>query len=269
MVTMRGLLVFLLTAIALPATAQSHPVERLSESPRHHEWIDVGGSTRAIRTFVVYPETVDTVPVVLVIHENRGLNDWARSLADQIAEAGYIAVAPDLLSGRAPGEGNTADFPDPNAARDALYELTDAIVMDDLASVAEWAIELPATNGTLAVAGFCWGGQRAFQFATVIDLPDVILVFYGTPPDPESYDAIEAPVYGFYGENDARVTSTVAATEAAMKEVGGTFLPVIYEGAGHGFMRSGEDPDAEPANRLAREYAWERLIEILASLPAE
>lgn len=251
---------------AVPVCAQDWALERLNDSPRHHEWVDVKGPERDIRTFVVYPEVDENVPVVLVIHENRGLNDWARSLADQVAEAGYIAVAPDMLTGMGPDGGNTADFADTNAARDAIYELTDERVMADLQAVAEWAQTLPATNGKLAVAGFCWGGMRTFQFATVSDEVDAAFVFYGTPPDAAAMADIDAPVYGFYGENDARVTSTVEPAAAAMQEAGKTFKPVIYDGAGHGFMRSGEQPDADEANAKARDEAWKRWKKLLAEM---
>lgn len=250
----------------MPLLAQDWALERLNESPRHHEWVEIEGVDRMIHTFVVYPEVDHEVPVVLVIHENRGLNDWARSLADQVAEAGYIAVAPDLLSGMAPGGGKTSDFADTNAARDAIYELTDDRVTSDLKTVAEWAQSLPSTNGKLAVAGFCWGGYRTFQFATMSDDVDAAFVFYGTPPEPAAMKAISAPVYGFYGGNDARVTSTVEETVAAMKSAGKTYEPVVYEGAGHGFMRSGEQPDADEANAKARAKAWKRWKALLGTM---
>lgn len=245
-----------------PMDAQESPTGRLNASPRHHEWVEIAGA-RAIETFVVYPETAGKVPVVIVIHENRGLNDWARSVADQLAGAGYIAVAPDLLTGMAPSGGKTSDFADTNAARDAIYELSDETVIADLSAVVGWARSIPASDGTLVVAGFCWGGHQAFQFAGANDEIDAAFVFYGTPADPELLRSITAPVYGFYGENDARVTSTVEDTAAAMDAAGKTFEPVIYKGAGHGFMRSGEEPDADPANAAARAAAWTRWLEIL------
>lgn len=250
---------------ALPLLAENPALDRLNNSPRHHEWVEIAGR-RAVETFVVYPETDKKVPVVLVIHENRGLNDWAKSFADQIAEAGYIAVAPDLLTGMAPGGGNTADFADTNAARDAIYELSDEGVMAGLESVVAWAREFPASNGKIVVVGFCWGGHQAFQFATVSDDIEAAFVFYGTPPSDEELTSIDVPVYGFYGGNDARVTATVEGTVAAMNAAGKSFDPVTYEGAGHGFMRSGEEPDAEAANVEARSRAWERLLKLLAQI---
>lgn len=259
----------LLTFVAvLPVAGQEDSsVKRLNESPRHHEWVEVKRGERTIHAFVVYPEVSKDVPAVIVIHENRGLNDWARSLADQLAEAGVIAVAPDLLSGHGPDSGKTSDFPDSNAARDALYELDPEAVMADLDAVADFAGELDGANGTVAVAGFCWGGSKSFEFATERKDLAAAFVFYGTGPDGESLETIRAPVYGFYGGNDARVTSTVEKTAEQMKTAGKVYEPVVYADAGHGFMRSGEAPDASEANRKARKNAWKRWRDLLAELP--
>jgi len=253
-------------AVAVPAAAQDPALERLNDSPRHHEWVSIQHGDRAVETFVVYPETNAKTLAVVIIHENRGLNDWARSLADQVAEAGYIAVAPDLLSGHGPEGGKTSDFPDADAARNALYELDDDQITADLNAVVDYARGLDAATGTVAVAGFCWGGAQTFRFAT--NRPDIAaaFVFYGSAPDPATFAAIQCPVYGFYGENDARITSAVPAVEAAMKAAGKTFEPVVYEGGGHGFMRSGEDAAPGDPNHAAREKAWERWKAILGEL---
>lgn len=241
--------------------------ERLIDSPRHHEWVEVQNGDRTIYTWVVYPEKSQKAPAVLVIHENRGLNDWARSMADQIAEAGYIAVAPDLLSGFSEEYDRTTDFPTEDAARDALYLLEPAQVTSDLEAVAQYAKSIPASNQKLATAGFCWGGAKSFEFATQSDLADQVMVFYGTSPeDSEGYKNITAPVFGFYAENDERVNATIDGAEQSMSTLEKTFDIEVYEGAGHAFMRSGEDPTADPANIAAREAAWERMKEILSTL---
>lgn len=264
--TVIGLSMVFVVPAALVAQ-ESPALERLNTSPRHHEWVEIDGEGRTVHTFVVYPEVSEKVPAIVVIHENRGLNDWARSLADQLAEAGYIAVAPDLLSGMAPGGGNTADFSDSNAARDAIYELTQEQVTADLHAVADYAREIPAASGTIAVAGFCWGGSQTFHFATQRDDLAAAFPFYGTAPDdPELLARIGCPVYGFYGGADERVNATLEATAASMEAAGKTYEPVIYEGAGHGFMRSGEEPDASDANRRGRADAWERWKRLLAGL---
>ena len=246
------------------AFAQDGPRERLNASPRHQEWATVQNGARKVSLFVVYPEVKAKAPAVLVIHENMGLTDWVRGVADQLAAKGYIAVAPDMLSGLAPGGGRTSDFPDVNAAREAIYKLPPEQVTGDLNAAADYARKLPAGNGKLFVAGFCWGGSQSFRFAT--DRPDLAaaFVFYGTGPESkEAIERIKAPVYGFYGGSDARVNATIPKTRELMREAGKTYEPVIYEGAGHGFMRAGEDAGASPENRKAREEAWARWLALM------
>ena len=241
--------------------------DRLNNSPRHQEWMEVKNGGRTIYTWVVYPQTTDKRPVVILIHENRGLNDWARSMADQVAEAGYIAIAPDLLSGFSADRTRTSDFPDEDAARTAIGQLDAQSVQSDLQAVADWAETIPAGNGKLVSAGFCWGGGQSFQFASTSDDLAAVMVFYGTgPTDQSAYDSVSAPVYGFYGGADERVNATIEGSKKSMSVAGNTFDPVIYDGAGHAFMRLGEDPNAEPANKAARDAAWERTKEILAGL---
>jgi len=258
------LLLVLLSPLAM--TAQS-PLDRLENSPRHHEWVDVTHDNRVVRSFLVYPEISEKALVVIVIHENRGLNDWARSMADQIAEAGYLAIAPDLLSGSGPDNGGTDSFSNSDEARTAIYALTPEQVAADLNAVAEFGKTIPAGNGKVAVIGFCWGGSQSFNMATYNDDLAAALVCYGTGPENE--DAIKnitAPVYGFYGGNDNRVNATIETSSALMKKHGKIYEPVTYPGAGHGFFRAGEMPDASEENKKGREDGWVRLKEILKSL---
>jgi carboxymethylenebutenolidase len=201
---------------------------------------------------------------VVIIHENMGLTDWVRDLADQVAAAGYIAIAPDLLSGMAPGGGKTSDFPSVDAAREAIYKLDKDAVTADLNAVADLAKKLPSANGKVAVAGFCWGGGQSFRFATARPDLAAAFVFYG--PAPEDVTKIRAPVYGFYGGEDARIGATIEPTKEAMKKAGKRYEPVTYEGAGHGFMRAGQAPDASAANKRARDEAWQRWKSLLAKL---
>jgi carboxymethylenebutenolidase len=249
------------------AAAQDPSRERLEKSPRHQEWVAVKQGQRTVHSFVVFPEVKEKAPVVVVIHENRGLTDWVRGVADQLAAVGVIAIAPDLLSGMGPAGGKTSDFPSQDAASQAIYKLPPEQVTADLKAVADHAAKLPASNGKVAVAGFCWGGGQSFRFAT--DRPDLAaaFVFYGTGPDSkEVVSRIKCPVYGFYAGNDARVGGSVPRTAELMKEYAKTFEPVTYPGAGHGFMRAGEDPKADPANKKARDEAWERWKGLLKKL---
>lgn len=242
-----------------PVLAQDFVKQRLEKSPRHQEWIVVKNGNRSIHCFVVYPEVKKKATAVLVIHENKGLTDWVRGVSDQLAEAGYLAIAPDLLSGLGPEGGKTSDFAGEDAAKEALYKLSPDQVMADLNAVADSVIKFPASSGKLTVAGFCWGGGQSFRFAT--GRPDLkaAFVFYGSfDHTREELARISCPVYGFYGSEDARINATVPKTSELMKVLGKTFEPVTYEGAGHGFMRSGEDPAGTAPNGEARVAAWDR-----------
>ena len=232
--------------------------ERIAKSPRHSEWASIKHDGRSVETLIVYPETKDKRPVVLVIHEIFGLSDWAQELADEVAAAGYIAVAPDLLSGTGPNGGRTKDF-GADGVREAIGKLPPDQVTADLNAAADYGLKLPASNGKLFVAGFCWGGGQTFRFATNRADLSGAFVFYGPPPAKDALASIKAPVYGFYGGNDSRINATIPETAEAMKAAGKTYAPVTYDGAGHGFMRAGETPDdTNPANKTAREQAWAR-----------
>ncbi len=255
----------ILTVLAFTASvlcAQDWARATVDKSPRHREWVTVKHDGRSVQTFVAYPESKDKTPVILVIHEIFGMTDWVEDVADQFAAAGYIAVAPDLLSGMGPKGGGTHELASGEVGR-AISRLPADQITADLNAAADYAKKLPASNGKLFVVGFCYGGGQSFRFAT--NRPDLAaaFVFYGPPPDKDAMARIKAPVYGFYGGNDARINATIPDTEAAMKAAGKTYEPVIYEGAGHGFMRAGEQPDANEANKKARAEAWVRLKKIM------
>src|SRR5687768_4170796 len=170
-----------------PGLAQPQVLERLEKSPRHHEWVDIDApGERKVHTWVVFPEVDRPATVVIVIHENRGLTDWVRGVADQVAEAGYVAVAPDLLSGTAPGGGNTADFGSEDAARNGIGKLPQEQVTADLDAVYEFAKKLEAGNKVVAVGGFCWGGGQTFAYAAHNPNIAAACVFYGSSPRDEA-----------------------------------------------------------------------------------
>jgi carboxymethylenebutenolidase len=162
--------------------------------------------------------------------------------------------------------GGTAAFPDQGSITRAVSNLDPAIVTADLDAAADYGKKLPAANGKLFVAGFCWGGGKAFAFATHRRDLSGAMVFYGPPPPAEAMKEITAPVYGFYAGNDARISATIPDTTTAMKAAGKTYEPVVYDGAGHGFMRAGEAPDASAANAAARAAGFRRLIELLGGV---
>jgi carboxymethylenebutenolidase len=258
-----------MVAVATQTLAQgADPVkDALDKSPRHHEWVDVeseGG--RKVKCFVVFPEVSDKAAAVLVIHENKGLTDWVRLVADRVAEKGYVAIAPDCLSGTGPGGGNTDSFESIDAATQGIYKLDNDQVMADLDAAAAHVTKLEASNGKLACMGFCWGGGKSFAYAAHNPNLAAAMVFYGSAPEEATLAKIKAPVYGFYGGNDRRITGQVPQITEKMKELGKKYEPVVYEGAGHGFMRTAAYPDASEADRKAYEQARERVKKILGEL---
>ncbi len=256
-------LIVLVAFTASPLVAQDWAKATLEKSPRHREYVAIKHGDRTVQAFVVYPEVSQKAPVVLMVHEIFGLSDWAKEMADEIAAEGYIVVAPDLLYGYGPNGGGTDAFPGQDAVTKAVSGLDAAVVTADLDAAADYAKKIPSANGKLFVAGFCWGGGKSFDFATHRHDLSAAFVFYGPPPADDALKSITAPVYGFYGGNDARITATVPATTAAMKAAGKKYEPVIYDGAGHGFMRAGEDPASNPANKTARTEGFKRLIALL------
>ncbi len=265
MTNLRRFLAFCFVLVFLAAAssnAQDWAKARLDASPRHHEYVTLKHDTRSVQAFVVYPEVKDKAPVVILIHEIFGLSDWAKELADELAAEGFIVIAPDLLSGFGPNGGGSSEFASQDATVKAVSGLDPAGVLADLDAAADWARHVPAGNGKIAVAGFCWGGGKAFTFAVNTRILSAAFVFYG--PGPADVSTTTAPVYGFYAGNDARIGATVPATTDAMKAAGKFYEPVTYDGAGHGFMRAGEDPtNTNPANKTARDQAFARLVKLL------
>jgi carboxymethylenebutenolidase len=266
-----SLLIGLLTLALIPeqSIAQQQVVERLEKSPRHHEWVDIDAAgDRKVHSWVVFPEVDHPATVVIVIHENRGLTDWVRGVADQVAEAGYIAIAPDLLSGTAPGGGNTAEFGSEDAARNGIGKLPQEQVTADLDAVFDYAQKMEAGNKVVAVGGFCWGGGQTFAYAAHNPKIAAAFVFYGSALRNEAdYKKIESPVYGFYGGNDFRISGEVPKVEKIMKQLDKKYEPVIYKGAGHGFMRQGEmTDDKSNADRKARDEGWGRWKKLIGEL---
>ena len=288
------------TPAASPTDAvetQDWAKQRLAKSPRHQEWVKVKNGTREVNSFVVYPEVKNKATAVVVIHEIFGMSDWVQSLTDQLAEAGYIAIAPDLLSGMGPNGGGTSSLDRSGVGR-AIQDLPPDQITADLNAVADYVSKLPAANGKVVVTGYCWGGSQSFRFATNRPGLKAAFVFYGSAPagadnvpDKAALAKIGAPVYGFYAGNDARIDATLPATTAAMSDLKKTFEPVTYEGAGHGFMRAGEAPEptaptptgnkeaddkatadyqkaltAYKDNKKARDEAWARWKKILAAV---
>ncbi|HYV35460.1 MAG TPA: dienelactone hydrolase family protein [Gemmataceae bacterium] len=268
---MKKMLVTLaLLSMVTVVQGQDFAKKRLENSPRHHDWVQIKVGNRTVHAFVAIPEKKEKATGVIVIHENKGLTEWACGVADQLAEQGYVAIAPDLLSGMGPGGGNTKDFKSTNDATMAIGQLSmkPEQVTADLNAVADFLVKHPACNGKITVSGFCWGGGQSFRFATDRKDLKAAFVFYGQfAQTKENLAKVPCPVYGFYAENDAGINGTIPTSQKLMKELNKTYEAVTYPGAGHGFMRAGEDPAAKgTANAKGRDAAWERWKAILKKI---
>jgi len=244
--------------------AQDWARQAVDKSPRRRAWVTVKQGARSVESFLTYPQQRDKVPALVVIHEIFGMTDWVEDVTDEFAEAGFIAIAPDLLSGMAPNGGRTKDFPAAEGGGfgpvgQAIGKLPPDQITADLNAVTDYCKNLPACNGKVCVVGFSWGGGQAFRFATNRKDLSSAFVFYGGGPAAESIAAIQAPVYAFYAGNDARINSTIPQTQEQMKAAGKFYEAVVYEGAAHGFMRSGEQPNPPDADKKARDVAWAKL----------
>lgn len=243
----------------LPASDEASRA-RLNSSPRHGEWVKIQSGGDNINAWVVYPERSDPAPVVVVIHEIYGLTDWIRAVADQLAAEGYIAIAPDILTGKGPGGGGTESL-DRDGAVALIRALDRAEVISRLNATAQYATPLPAAQAKWASIGFCWGGSTTFANATAQLNLTAAVVYYGSSPSAEALARIQAPVLGLYGGDDARVNKSIPAAETEVKRLGKSYQPEIFDGAGHGFLRAQEGRDG--ANMRATEQAWPKTIGFL------
>lgn len=246
---------------SLPPGTDEFTKLALERSPRHHEWVDIRTPDGTIvKSFVVFPESKNRTGVVIVIHENRGLNDWARAVADQLAEDGFVAIAPDMLSGKGPNGGNT-DSIAPDQATRLIGQLTNDEINARLEAVRHYAIQMPAGNGSVGMVGFCWGGARVFNYAVHQPALTAGVVYYGTAPqDPALLDRIRTPLLGLFGEDDARVNTTVNAALPIINKDKKQLDAHMYPGAGHGFLRQ---QFGRQANYNAAEKAWPLTIRFL------
>ena len=228
---------------------------RLAKSSRHGEWVMIRtGPSDSVKAWVVYPERSTKAPVVVVIHEIYGLSTWVRGVADQLAADGYIAIAPDLLTGKvAPAQGS--DTLTQAAASATIRTLQTADVHRQLAALGQYGMSLPAAEKKYGTVGFCWGGSTSFMHA--VSSPPGLgasVVFYGTSPADSLLPRVKVPVLGLYAGDDVRVNATVPPAEAALRSLGTTYMTHTFTGAGHGFLRQQDGKDG--ANLSASRQAW-------------
>lgn len=241
---------------SLPPDAE-HAVARLNASPRHGQYVMIPTSAGdSVRAWIVYPERSGRAPVVVVIHEIFGMSSWVRAVTDQLAAAGFIAIAPDLLTGqKLPGAPDSVPM---QAGIAAVSRLDMADVQRDIDATAKYAMALPSALPRYGVIGFCWGGGVSFMHAVHSPALSASVVYYGEAPGTSLLSAVRAPVLGLYGGADARVVTTIPPADSAMKAAGKTFDHHVYDGATHGFLRN--QTGANGANIAATRQAWPATI---------
>jgi carboxymethylenebutenolidase len=252
---------------AIPAGTADHAARALKESPRKAEWVAIKMSDgTALKSWVVEPSGTGKAGVVLVIHDIRGMADIPRAVGDQLAQDGFIAIVPDFLSGKGPNGGGTESIE--GGVGQVIMSLTPAEVKARLDAAMEYGKSLARSNGKTGVVGFCWGGARSFAYAAAQPGLNAAVVFYGEAPGSNDGTVetqlanVKASVLGLYAGNDARINTTIPATEAAMKKLGKSYEIHTYEGAGHGFM--GGQAGAGGANLKASQESWPVVVQFYA-----
>jgi carboxymethylenebutenolidase len=210
----------------------------------------------AIGAYLTRPKGEDRLPAVVVLHENRGLNDHIRDVARRLAKAGYVALAPDLLS----RQGGTGSFASPDAAIEGIRKVDEEVVTKDLTGGINY---LKGQNyvraNKIGVVGFCWsGGQATLILTRNRDLAAGVVYYGRNPNDLDDVKNISAPVLASYGEKDERITAGVPALVEAMKKHGKSFEYKIYPGAQHAFNN---DTNPQRYDAEAAKDAWGRTLE--------
>jgi carboxymethylenebutenolidase len=225
--------------------------EQLKNSPRHGEWADIKlDDGKMMKSWVTYPAANDKRGVVIVIFEIFGMNSWVQGVADQIAKEGFIAIAPDLLSGMGPNGGGSAEL-GTQGVRQAIGQLTPDLRITRLNAAMKYGKSIPSSNGKTGVVGFCWGGGTSLLYA--IGQPDLqaAVMYYGpapTKPGTQEVDLsglpnIKAPILAHYPSTDNRTLATAQPISDEMKKLGKSFEFHVYQDATHGFMHLRSDAD--------------------------
>jgi carboxymethylenebutenolidase len=218
----------------------------------HAEYVKFASGSDSISAYIAYPERPDPAPAVLVIHEVFGMSDFVRDATQRLAERGFVALAPDLMSHR----GGTPASPDD--ARKLVATLNADTITQDLDAAAAYLRGLKAVDSAkIGVIGFCWGGGESLRYAAHNQSLRAFVVCYG--PVPKTYfdfSRIKATGFGVYADRDGRVTQGVYNLVRDLQKVDVHYRFKIYPNTGHGFLRTREPP------AVAQE-AWEDIISFL------
>ena len=237
----------------LPRYAQAQTVSFTDEriKARYVNYPSPGGTSGTMRGYLVQPAGTGPFPVVLVIHENRGLNPYIEDVARRLAVEGFLALAPDGLAPVGGYPGNDDD------GRDLQARLDQNKLRTDMLNSALYVKAHSLSTGSLGVTGFCWGGSTTNALATTLGTQlRAAAPFYGAAPETAAVAAIRAPLLIHYAQNDDRINALWPGFEAALKDHAVPYEAHVYPGTQHGFHNN----STPRYNEAAAKLAWERTV---------
>src|SRR6266705_1702930 len=233
------------------ALAAAVGVPHLHRPDIHAEYVRFPSGKDTVTAYLAHPERKDRAPAVLVIHELFGMSDFIRHATEQLAQDGFVAIAPDLLSRRG-GTPASAD-----SARKLIATLDPDTVAKDLDATLAYVKRLSAVRPErIGVIVFCWGGGQSFRYATRNPSLRAFVVCYGPAPEALAIARIRARGFGVYAENDARINAGLPDVDGAVRTYHTDYHSTVYPGVGHGFLRTREKPEVADS-------AWGDVIRFL------
>lgn len=210
------------------------------------------GAPSDIKAYAAMPKDATKLPAVIVIHENRGLNNHIKDVTRRMALEGFLALAPDLLS----PSGGTPD--DEDKAREMIGAITPDIYGTNLVAAVEFLKTHPNSTGNVGAVGFCWGGGQANRLATLSPDLKAGVAYYGAQPPDADVPKIKAALMLHYAGLDDRINKGIDAYKAALEANKKDFQIFIYEGVNHAFNN---DTSAARYDKKAADLAWSRTVE--------
>jgi carboxymethylenebutenolidase len=219
------------------------------------ERLSFTANTGNIEGYFARPASTQTqLPMVMVIHENRGLNPHIEDVTRRLAVEGFAAYAPDFLT----PAGGTPD--DEDAARQMISDLDPLATLDNAVAAVDFLATHPAGNGNVGAVGFCWGGGLVNQLATTAPTLAAAVAYYGRTPDPAAVPNIRARMMLHYAGLDERINADFPAYETALRAAGVDYQAFVYEGVNHAFNNDTSTARHDPE---AADLAWRRTIDFL------
>ena len=219
------------------------------------EAVEIPGKAGNVKGYVSRPKDGKNLGTVIVIHENRGLNDHIKDVARRFAKEGFAALAVDLMS----RQGGTDKFKTGEEVIEAIKGVSQDMVVEDLTSAVAYMKKQNFVNGRVGVVGYCWGGGQSLNFATKCKDLNAAVVYYGRNPNPlDQVQNLPCPLLGNYGEDDPNIMPGVEPLKEALKKYGKEFDIKVYPGAKHAFNNN---TNADRYHPEAAKDAWSRTVD--------